>query len=68
MPETSGSKTINGDVEVPMGKTIKNPNGGYMGVNEFIVYDIKQVKLPYLIKFRMWTISLLINKQIILRI
>lgn len=53
MPDPSGTKVLKGGLEVPMGKTIKNPKGGYMGVNEYIVYDTKQVRLPYLIKFKM---------------
>jgi len=39
-------------VEVPYGKVVQNPNGNYMGHNEFIVYNVNQVKMRYLVKVK----------------
>ena len=39
-------------VEVPLGKT-ESFSGGYMGANEFIVYNTNQIKMKYLVKFEM---------------
>ena len=52
-PDPKESIKIDGDVEVPMGKAINySPNG--MGANEFIVYNTNQIKMRYMIKWKMW--------------
>ena len=43
---------IDKDVEVPMGKETEF-KGGYMGCNEFIVYNTNQIKMRYLVKVKM---------------
>ena len=53
-PDPAGDKLIDkAGYVVPMGNVINNPNGGYMGVNEYIVYDTSQIMFHYLIKFQM---------------
>ena len=51
-PDPSGSRTIEGDIEVPLGKK-QDFSGGYMGHNEFIVYNTRQVRMRYLVKVKM---------------
>ena len=51
-PNPSGSKTIESDIDVPAGKTISFPDG-YMGVNEYIVYNTNQVRMRYILKCQM---------------
>jgi len=54
-PNAGGAKTIDGgDVVVPMGKG-ENQNvagGGALMYNEFIVYDVKQIKIRYLLRLK----------------
>lgn len=51
-PDPSGSKFIEKDLEVPMGK-LKDVKTNWWGPNEWIVYNTNQIKLRYLIKFKM---------------
>jgi poly [ADP-ribose] polymerase len=52
-PSANGTKTVDGDVAVPMGKGENvNLQGGALLYNEFIVYDIKQIKIRYLLKLK----------------
>lgn len=39
--------------KIPCGKMISNPKMNCRGYNEFIVYDPAQVKMRYLVKFKM---------------
>ena len=50
-PDPTGAKTIDNEVEVPMGNAVKFQENG-MGANEFIVYNTNQVKMRYIVK---WT-------------
>lgn len=51
-PESSYVK-IDGDVVVPAGKAVATNSGSWMGHNEFIVYDISQAKIRYVVKMKM---------------
>ena len=51
-PDPTGSRTIEGGIEVPMGKK-QHFAGGYMGHNEFIVYSTRQIKMRYIVKVKM---------------
>jgi poly [ADP-ribose] polymerase len=53
IPDPSHTKTIDGDVLVPLGKQVdaKVPNTVLL-YNEFIVYDIKQIKMKYLLRLK----------------
>ena len=51
-PNPKGSRYIEKDIEVPMGKQ-ENFSGGYMGCNEFIVYNTNQIRMKYLVKCKM---------------
>ena len=44
---------IDGDVCVPTGKAVATNSGSWMGHNEFIVYDIGQAKIRYVVKMKM---------------
>jgi len=52
-PNTGGSRIIDGDVVVPMGQ---EEDTGFQGsgllYNEYVVYDIKQIKIRYLVKVK----------------
>ncbi|XP_044760388.1 poly [ADP-ribose] polymerase [Coccinella septempunctata] len=50
-PDPKGSKKL-GDVEVPLGKPAKMSglDDGHLLYNEYIVYDVAQVKAKYLVK------------------
>ncbi|ORY32440.1 PARP-domain-containing protein [Rhizoclosmatium globosum] len=52
-PDPSGSVTLPNGVVVPCGKGVResNPNCA-LEYNEFICYDLKQVRLKYLVKMR----------------
>ena len=43
-------------IVVPLGKPIdtkvQNPHGYTLNYNEFIVYDVKQIKMKYLVKVK----------------
>lgn len=51
-PEKSYVK-IDGDVIVPAGKATPTGSGSYMGHNEYIVYDMSQAKIRYVVKMNM---------------
>jgi len=50
-PDADEARIIDGDVVVPMGKA-KNTGvqGGALLYNEYVVYDVKQIKIRYLVK------------------
>ena len=54
-PDPSGTKLL-GDVKVPMGTSaesgIKNPHGYCLQYNEYIVYDVKQIKMKYALRVK----------------
>ena len=50
IPDPKLSEVVEKDIEIPNGPTIKNTTTGYMGHNEFIVYNTNQVKMRYLIR------------------
>lgn len=52
-PDPKGNKTIDNNITVPMGKLV--PQQGFtkplsLQYNEFIVYDVKQINIRYLLK------------------
>ncbi len=53
-PDPSGSKIIEGNIMVPMGKLVDQKGYGNKNLtllyNEFIVYDVKQINIRYLLK------------------
>jgi len=51
-PPESCYVNFNGMI-VPNGKAVPTGSGSYMGHNEFIVYDIGQAKIRYLIEMNM---------------
>lgn len=52
-PDPSQSIKIDKDVVVPKGKVIANPDKkAYRGANEFIVYNVDQVRMRYLVKVK----------------
>ncbi|KAJ3108880.1 Poly [ADP-ribose] polymerase 2 [Phlyctochytrium planicorne] len=53
IPDPAGYKTLDDGVVVPCGKEAANPDTKcYLQYNEFIVYDIRQIRLRYLIKMK----------------
>lgn len=55
IPDPSGWKDVDGgEVGVPMGKAVKCPNTKHSSLlyNEYIVYDVNQVNIRYLVKLR----------------
>lgn len=48
-PDPKISKKI-GDVDVPLGKPVKNKTKSSLLYNEFIVYDVAQVNIRYLVQ------------------
>ena len=50
-PDPKGSKTMDKDIEVPMGLAKSFKDGG-MGANEFVVYNTNQIKMRYLVQFQ----------------
>ena len=51
IPDPAQAKTIDGDIVVPCGKEIRNPDGmAGIGHNEFIVYNTNQIRMRYLVK------------------
>ena len=52
IPDPHESEVIEKDIWIPNGSTKVNNNGG-MGHNEYIVYNINQVRMRYLIKCKM---------------
>ena len=50
-PEPTANYMLDKDVIVPNGKVTQNPKGG-IGHNEFIVYNVNQVKMRYLVKVK----------------
>ena len=51
-PDPAGSKIVEKDIEVPMGKKTEFKDG-YMGVDEFIVYNTNQIRMRYIVKCQM---------------
>ncbi|TNV79748.1 hypothetical protein FGO68_gene2208 [Halteria grandinella] len=52
-PDPKESRVIDKDVTVPLGKSIENDDPmAYRGHNEFIVYNVEQVKMRYLVKVK----------------
>lgn len=49
-PPDSSVEIIDKGVKVPAGEGAPNPKGKYLGFNEFIVYDVTQVRLRYLLR------------------
>ena len=49
-PPDSTVEEIENGVKVPAGEGAPNPKGKYLGFNEFIVYDVTQVRLRYLLR------------------
>ena len=53
-PDSKDTTTVFGDVLVPYGKGlptgVNNPKGFTLQYNEFIVYDLKQIRVRYLLK------------------
>ena len=50
---TPGSgEYIEKDIYVPNGNGIKNPDAGYLEYNEFIVYNVNQARLRYVLKIQ----------------
>ena len=41
---------IDKDIYVPNGNGVKNPDAGYLEYNEFIVYNVNQARLRYVLK------------------
>ena len=52
IPDPHESEVIEKDIWIPNGSTKVNNNGG-MGHNEYIVYNVNQVRMRYLIKCKM---------------
>ena len=52
-PAKSYVKLDGSDVVVPAGKDEPTGSGSYMGHNEYIVYDISQAKIRYVVKMKM---------------
>lgn len=50
-PPSNSIKTIEKGVKVPLGQGKPNPKGKNLGYSEFIVYDVSQVKLRYLLRY-----------------
>ncbi|KAJ3105435.1 Poly [ADP-ribose] polymerase 2 [Physocladia obscura] len=50
IPDPAGSITLSDGVIVPCGKSTTSPGNKSLQYNEFICYDIAQVKLKYLVK------------------
>lgn len=50
-PDPEQSRTI-GDVTVPLGKPTPHDNNAYLLYNEFIVYDVAQVNVKYLVQMK----------------
>ena len=48
-PDPAGSIKLDKDIEVPLGPKKSFP-GGYMGHNEFIVYNTNQIRMRYILK------------------
>ena len=46
----SVTEEIEGGLKVPVGEGAPNPKGKWLGFNEFIVYDVTQVQLRYLLR------------------
>ncbi|CAH2266923.1 jg8828 [Pararge aegeria aegeria] len=51
-PDPTQSRTIAGDVVVPLGKPVTAPANTSLLYNEFIVYDVAQVNVKYLIQMQ----------------
>jgi len=51
-PPVSSYKIVDGDVQVPIGKGEDTGATGALLYNEYIVYDIAQIKMKYLLKLR----------------
>ncbi|XP_023941919.1 poly [ADP-ribose] polymerase [Bicyclus anynana] len=51
-PDPAQSRTIAGDVVVPLGKPVTAPANTSLLYNEFIVYDVAQVNVKYLIQMQ----------------
>ncbi len=48
----SAHKTIESGIKVPFGEGKPNPKGKHLSYSEFIVYDVSQVRLRYLLRYR----------------
>ena len=52
-PDDGASRMLGDDVKVPLGKPkVQEVQGGYLLYNEYIVYDVTQVKPRYLVKVK----------------
>jgi len=53
IPDPKADKKLDGDIRVPSGKAITNPDKkAYRGYNEFIVYNVDQDRMKYLVKVK----------------
>eukprot|EP01029_Cantina_marsupialis_P010698 TRINITY_DN242_c1_g1_i1.p1 TRINITY_DN242_c1_g1~~TRINITY_DN242_c1_g1_i1.p1 ORF type:complete len:1451 (+),score=678.48 TRINITY_DN242_c1_g1_i1:158-4510(+) len=52
IPNPSGDTTLSDGEVIPLGKPLKKSYSSSVNVNEFIVYDISQVQIRYLLKLR----------------
>ena len=50
-PESSYVKLD--DVIIPTGKDVETKSGSYMGHNEYIVYNMSQAKIRYVVRMKM---------------
>jgi len=51
-PNPSGSETVEGDIEVPLGKVENHSDGRGSCPNEFVVYNTNQIKMRYIVRVR----------------
>ncbi|XP_069354832.1 poly [ADP-ribose] polymerase [Maniola hyperantus] len=51
-PDPAQSRMLDGDVQVPLGKPVTAPVSTSLLYNEFIVYDVAQVNVKYLIQMQ----------------
>jgi len=53
-PDPKGSKKLDKDIEVPCGKQEDfNKSGACISANEWVVYNTNQIRMRYLLTFKM---------------